>query len=58
MYQLPEYPLSIEEKNYIIHQRFTYGTPISEVAKKIGVDLVIIRKYESDYLKRLKGETK
>ena len=48
---------TVEEKNLILFARFVNGESLQSVAKRFGTTRVLIRQFESNYLKRLKGET-
>ena len=47
---------TVEEKNSILHARFVNGESLKSVAKRLGTTRVLVRQFESNYLKRLKGE--
>jgi len=50
------YPLSIDEKNTIIYNYMSKIKSINELSKELGIDRLIIRRFISDYLDRLKNK--
>jgi DNA-directed RNA polymerase specialized sigma subunit len=48
---------TVEEKNMILLARFAHGESLKVVADRFGTTRVLIRQLESNYIKRLKGET-
>jgi DNA-directed RNA polymerase sigma subunit (sigma70/sigma32) len=49
---------TIDEVNRILNARFVHGESLKVVADRFGTTRVLIRQLESNYIKRLKGETK
>jgi DNA-directed RNA polymerase sigma subunit (sigma70/sigma32) len=49
---------TVEEKNSILFARFVNGESLQSVANRFGTTRKLIRQFESNYLKRLKGEDK
>jgi DNA-directed RNA polymerase sigma subunit (sigma70/sigma32) len=49
---------TVEEKNLILLARFAHGESLQSVADRFGTTRILIRQLESNYIKRLKGETK
>jgi DNA-directed RNA polymerase sigma subunit (sigma70/sigma32) len=47
---------TIDEVNQILNARFVHGKSLQSVADQFSTTRVLIRKLESNYLKRLKGE--
>lgn len=47
---------TVEEKNLILFARFVNGESLQSVADRFGTTRKLIRQFESNYLKRLKGE--
>jgi DNA-directed RNA polymerase sigma subunit (sigma70/sigma32) len=47
---------TVDEVNRILNARFVHGDSLQSVADQFGTTRVLIRKLESNYLKRLKGE--
>jgi len=48
---------TIDEVNRILNARFVHGESLKVVANRFGTTRVLIRQLESNYIKRLKGET-
>jgi DNA-directed RNA polymerase sigma subunit (sigma70/sigma32) len=47
---------TVDEVNRILNARFVHGDSLQSVADQFGTTRVLIRKLESNSLKRLKGE--
>ena len=48
---------TVDEVNRILNARFVHGESLKIVADRFGTTRVLIRQLESNYIKRLKGET-
>lgn len=48
---------TVDEVNRILNARFVHGESLKVVADRFGTTRVLVRQLESNYIKRLKGET-
>jgi len=56
MEQIREYPFTVDEVNRILNARFN-GESLQAVADQFNTSRIVIRQLESNYMKRLQGET-
>jgi DNA-directed RNA polymerase sigma subunit (sigma70/sigma32) len=49
---------TVEEKNLILLARFAHGESLQSVADRFGTTRKLIRQFESNYIKIMKGENK